>query len=158
VFGKEVFQAGAFGIGLLFAVRGLGALLGPFLVRGFFKSDNAMYRSISFAVLLFGLGYIGLGLSKTLALGAAGVFFAHLGGGAQWQTSTYGLQRETPDWIRGRVFSADYGFLTLTMSLSSLGASIASDSFAPSVATVGVASLAILWAVVWGASTWRLWR
>src|SRR5438067_1056372 len=33
VFGKEVFRAGAFGIGLLFAARGLGALLGPFLVR-----------------------------------------------------------------------------------------------------------------------------
>jgi len=158
VFGKEVFQTGAFGIGLLFAVRGLGALLGPFLVRGFFKSDNAMYRSISFAVLLFGLGYIGLGLSKTLALGAAGVFFAHLGGGAQWQTSTYGLQRETPDWIRGRVFSADYGFLTLTMSLSSIVAGVVADRFGPMIGTVSIASICVLWAIVWGSWTWRLWR
>src|ERR1041385_6092893 len=34
VYGKEVFKAGAFGIGMLFAARGVGALLGPFVVRG----------------------------------------------------------------------------------------------------------------------------
>src|SRR5262249_32062644 len=33
VFGKEVYRAGAFGIGLLFAARGLGALFGPFAIR-----------------------------------------------------------------------------------------------------------------------------
>jgi len=44
------------------------------------------------------------------------------------------------------------------MSLSSLGAGIASDRFGPTVATIGVASIAILWGVVWGATTWRLWR
>jgi MFS family permease len=158
VFGKEVFHAGAFGIGLLFAVRGLGALLGPFLVRGFFKRDESMYRSISFAVLLFGIGYICLGLSKALIYGATAVFFAHLGGGAQWQTSTYGLQRETPDWIRGRVFSADYGFLTLTMSISSIVAGVVADHFGPMIGTVSIASICVLWAIVWGSWTWRLWR
>jgi len=158
VFGKEVFHAGAFGIGLLFAVRGVGALLGPFLVRALFGRDEAMYRSISFAVLIFGLGYIALGLSKGLAMGAAAVFFAHIGGGAQWQTSTYGLQRETPDWIRGRVFAADYGFLTLTMSISSVMAGIAADRFGAVIATVGTASICVLWAAAWGTWTWRLWR
>jgi MFS family permease len=158
VFGREVFRAGAFGIGLLFAFRGIGALLGPFLVRTLFKRDEAMYRSISFAVLIFGLGYIGLGLSGTLAIGAVAVFLAHLGGGAQWQTSTYGLQREVPDWIRGRVFSADYGFVTLTMSISSVLTGIAADRFGPVIATVATASICVVWAIVWGSWTWRLWR
>ncbi|MGZ4779664.1 MAG: MFS transporter [Thermoanaerobaculia bacterium] len=158
VFGKEVFRAGAFGIGVLFAFRGIGALLGPFLVRTLFKRDEAMYRSISFAVLVFGLGYIGLALSGGLAMGAVAVFIAHLGGGAQWQTSTYGLQREVPDWIRGRVFSADYGFLTLTMSISALVTGIAADRFGPVAATVATASICVVWAVTWGTWTWRLWR
>jgi len=158
VFGKEVFRAGAFGIGLLFAFRGVGALIGPFLVRTLFKRDEAMYRSISFAVLLFGLGYMGLGLSKALPIGAAAVFVAHLGGGAQWQTSTYGLQREVPDRIRGRVFSADYGFVTLTMSISSVVTGIAADRFGPVIATVGTAAICVIWAIVWGSWTWRLWR
>jgi len=158
VFGKEIFRAGAFGIGLLFAARGLGALLGPFLVRALSRRDNVQYRLIAVSILTFGAGYICLGFSHSLLVGAIAVFAAHLGGGAQWQTSTYGLQRETPDWIRGRVLGADYGFLTLTMSMSYLGAGIASDRFGATVATIGVASLAILWAIVWAAATWRLWR
>jgi MFS family permease len=158
VFGKEVFKAGAWGIGLLFAARGLGALLGPFLIRGVVKRDEAQYRAISVAVLMFGAGYFVLGVSKTLAVGLGAILFAHLGGGAAWQISTYGLQREAPDWIRGRIFSADYGFLTLTMSLSSLAAGVLSDRIGPLIATCGIGSLTILWAALWGAWTWRLWR
>ena len=158
VFGKEVFRAGAFGIGLLFAARGLGALCGPFLIRAVARDDDTEYRLITASVLLFGIGYITFGLSHALLFGAIAVFIAHLGGGAQWQTSTYGLQRETPDWIRGRVFSADYGFLTLTMSLSSLGAGILSDRFGPLIATVATASICVAWAIFWGSWTWKLWK
>lgn len=158
VFGKEVFHAGAFGIGLLFAARGVGALVGPFLVRGIAREGDAQYRAMPYCVLLFGCGYIALGLSHSLAIGALAIFFAHLGGGAQWQVSTYGLQAETPDFIRGRVFAADWGFFTLTMSLSSLGAGVLSDRFGPVVTTCGVASMAVLWAIVWGVWTRKLWR
>jgi len=158
VFGKEIFHAGALGIGLLFAARGLGALLGPFLIRAVGRRDDVLYRLIALSILIFGAGYMCLGFSRSLLSGAIAVLAAHLGGGAQWQTSTYGLQRETPDWIRGRVFGADYGFVTLTMAVSSLAAGIASDRFGPTAATVGVASFAILWGLVWGAWTWRLWR
>jgi MFS family permease len=158
VFGKEIFKAGAFGIGILFAFRGLGALLGPFLLRGLVKEDETQYRLISLCILLFGIGYIGLGLSHSLWVGAAAIFVAHLGGGAQWQVSTYGLQRESEDRVRGRIFSADWGFVTLTMSLSSMIAGVVSDHFGPALATVGVASLCVAWAVFWGAWTWKLWR
>ncbi len=158
VFGREVFRAGASGIGLLFAARGLGALLGPFLVRGTVRRDDAQYRSIVLCVIAFGAGYTALAFAPSLAFGLAAIFFAHLGGGAAWQVSSYGLQRETPDFIRGRVFSADYGFVTLTMALSSLGAGIASDRFGPTAATIGTALLSLLFAVIWAIWTWRLWR
>jgi MFS family permease len=158
VFGKEVFRAGAFGIGLLFAARGLGALCGPFVIRAAAKDDDMQYRLITVSILVFAAGYVSFGLSHALLFGALAVFVAHLGGGAQWLTSTYGLQRETDDWIRGRVFAADYGFVTLTMSLSSLGAGILSDRFGPVIATVGTASICVAWAVFWGGWTWKLWR
>jgi MFS family permease len=159
VFGKEVFHAGAFGIGLLFAARGLGALLGPFLIRmAGARRDDLQYSLIGASILIFGAGYMALGFSRSLLAGSLAVFAAHLGGGAQWQTSTYGLQRETPDWIRGRVFGADWGFVTLTMSISSLAAGIAADRFGATVATVAVASVCILWALFWSVWTWRLWR
>jgi MFS family permease len=158
VFGKEVFKAGAFGIGMLFAARGVGALIGPFTVRALSDRDETQYKLIAASVLLFGLGYAGLGFSPTLTIGSIAIFLAHLGGGAQWQTSTYGLQREVPDFIRGRVFAADYGFVTLTMSISSLAAGLLSDHFGATAATVTIASLSILWGVFWGAWTWKLWR
>lgn len=158
VFGKEIFHAGAFGIGLLFAARGLGALIGPFAIRLAARSDELQYRLIAFAVLLFGFGYVALGFSRTLLAGAIAIFFAHLGGGAQWQVSTYGLQREVPDWIRGRVFSADWGFVTLTMSVSSVATGIVSDHFGATIATIAAASVAVMWGVFWGAWTWKLWK
>jgi MFS family permease len=158
VFGREVFQAGALGIGLLFAARGVGALLGPFAIRGVLRTDDARYRSIAFCVLAFGAGYAGLAFSKTLAVGLLAIAFAHLGGGAAWQVSTYGLQREVPDFIRGRVFSADYGFVTLTMAISGLGAGLASDQFGPAAATLGTAAVCIVFGVFWAIATWSLWR
>ena len=158
VFGREVFHAGAFGIGLLFAARGAGALLGPFFLRGAVRTDDARYRAIAFCVLAFGAGYAALAISTTLAAGVAAIAFAHLGGGAAWQISTYGLQRETPDHIRGRVFAADYGFVTLTMALSGLGTGIAADRFGATAATLGAACVCLLFGLIWAASTWRLWR
>jgi MFS family permease len=158
VYGKEVYGAGAFGIGVLYAARGIGALLGPFVVRGIVRSDEAQYRTVGPSVLLFGLCYMLFGFSRTLWLGSIAILFAHLGGGAQWQTSTYGLQRETPDWIRGRVFAADWGFATLTTAISALLAGIAADRFGPTAATIGVATVSTAWAVWWWAWTWKLWR
>ena len=157
VFGREVFRAGAFGIGVLFAARGLGALLGPFLLRGAARDDDAKYRAIAFCIIAFSAGYMGLALSHSLAFGLASIFFAHLGGGAAWQISSYGLQRETPDFIRGRVFAADYGFVTLTMAISSLSSGVASDHFGPFAATVGTAAASLLFGIVWAVATWGLW-
>jgi len=157
VFGKEVFRAGAFGIGLLFAARGLGALVGPFLVRMFIRHDNEQYRAIALCIVSFGVGYGGLAFSRSLVAGSIFIFIAHLGGGAAWQVSSYGLQRETEDWIRGRVFSADYGFVTLTMALSSLLAGAMSDKFGPTFATASLASLCAIMGVAWSAWTWKLW-
>lgn len=158
VFGRQVFHAGAYGIGVLFAARGVGALLGPFLLRAAVREDDAQYRAIAFTVILFGAGYMGLALAPSLAFGLGAIVVAHLGGGAAWQISSYGLQRETPDFIRGRVFAADYGFVTLTMAISSLGAGVASDRFGPLPATIGTAAVALLFGVVWSVATWRLWR
>jgi MFS family permease len=158
VFGEDVFRAGAWGIGLLYAARGVGALLGPFLLRGAIRDDDARYRAIAYCVFAFGIGYAVLAVSTNLAAGFAAILFAHLGGGAAWQISTYGLQRETPDHIRGRVFSADYGLVTLTMAFSGLGAGIAADHVGPTAATLAVASVCLLFGSIWAYSTWSLWR
>jgi MFS family permease len=158
VFGREVFLADAFGIGILYAARGVGALVGPFLGRAMARTDEAMYRSIPVATVIFGLGYIGLAAAPLLAIGVFAVIAGHLGGGAQWQFSNYGLQREVPDRLRGRVFAADHGFVTLTMAISSLMAGVLADLAGARIATAAVASLCIAWGVFWGVWTRGLWN
>jgi hypothetical protein len=65
--------------------------------------------------------------------------------------STYGLQRHTPDEIRGRVFSFDYGLVTLTIAASTLLAGVLSEVLAPNAAVwtmvvlLTVAGLAWFW-------------
>src|SRR6266508_3337785 len=121
VFGRDVFRAGDAGIGVLFAARGLGALIGPFLVRSIVGvSERGLIGGIAASFGIFAISYALLPLAPILPLAAVAVFGAHLGGGAQWTLSSYGLQRAAPDAIRGRVFSFDYGLLTLTIALSTL--------------------------------------
>ncbi|HEV2719995.1 MAG TPA: MFS transporter [Thermoanaerobaculia bacterium] len=159
VYGKQVFRAGAFGIGILFAARGVGALLGPFAVHAIARGRaERQYMTVGPSIVLFGVCYMILGFTTTLTVGAVAILVAHLGGGAQWQTSTFGLQRETPDWIRGRVFAADWGFATLTTAISSLLAGLAADRFGATAATIAVASISTLWAAWWWAWSWKLWR
>lgn len=125
VFGQEVYGAGEVGIGVLFAARGIGALVGPFVARAAAGGDDrGVIRAISVAIAVFIAGYAALPLAPGLWLAAACVFLAHLGGGAQWMLSSYGLQRAVPDRMRGRVLSFDYAAVTLATTLSTILAGI----------------------------------
>ncbi|HET6381518.1 MAG TPA: MFS transporter [candidate division Zixibacteria bacterium] len=150
VFGDQVFGAGEAGIGLLFAARGLGALIGPFLARSTVGlSDRGVLLGIAVSFAAYAIGYSLLPLAPWLALAALFVFVAHLGGGAQWMLSSYGLQRASPDHIRGRVFSFDYGLVTLTIALSTLLTGLLAERLPPGVATWSIVGLAALAAAGW---------
>ncbi|HSK97803.1 MAG TPA: MFS transporter, partial [Euzebyales bacterium] len=116
-----VYGAGDLGIGLLIAGRGLGALLGPFIGRAVVRDrGQRLLAVIGVSIVCYGLCYLLLPGARTLAVALACVVCAHLGGGAQWMLSTYGLQVTTPDVIRGRIMSVDFGLATLAMGVSSL--------------------------------------
>lgn len=159
VFGRDVFKAGDAGIGILFAARGLGALIGPFLVRSIVGvSERGLVGGIAASFGIFAVSYALLPLAPILPLAALAVFAGHLGGGAQWTLSSYGLQRAAPDAIRGRVFSFDYGLVTLTMTLSTLVAGFLAERFSPAVTTWTVVGLAAIAAVGWIAFARPVWR
>jgi MFS family permease len=159
VFGDRVFGAGDLGIGILFAARGLGALIGPFLARSLVgTSDRGLIVGIAGSFFAFAVGYALLPAAPWLWLAAVTVFVAHLGGGAQWTLSTYGLQRATPDMIRGRVFSFDYGLVTLTIAGSTLLAGWLADAAPPAVAVWVMVALAASAAVAWIGFSRPLWR
>ena len=154
VFGRDVFGAGDAGIGLLFAARGVGALVGPFLGRRFMTGDDrSLLVVIAIAMGSFVLGYGLLPASPTIALGAACVFLAHLGGGAQWSLSSYGLQRLVPDEIRGRVFSIDYALVLLATTVSTIVAGQLVGPLGPSVTLYVLVGAAGISGLVWFAWT-----
>jgi predicted MFS family arabinose efflux permease len=150
VFGADVFDRGEIGVGALMAARGLGALVGPFLghrISG--KMHRHLFGAIGIALAVFGVSYMALSFAPTLAIAAGVIFFAHLGGGAQWILSTFGLQVLVPDHIRGRVFAVDFALITLSLAVSSLVASAVADSAGPRAAALIVGALAVVWAIAW---------
>lgn len=150
VFGADVFDRGEIGVGALMAARGMGALVGPFLghrISG--KMHRRLFGAIGIALAVFGVSYMALSFAPTLAIAAGVIFFAHLGGGAQWILSTFGLQVLVPDHIRGRVFAVDFAMITLSLAVSSLVASAVADSAGPRAAALIVGALAVVWAIAW---------
>jgi MFS family permease len=150
VFAEGVYGAGAVGIGVLMAARGLGALIGPFLGRwAAGERDRRLFTAIAMALGIFGLGYTAFGLMPTLLLAAPTVAIAHLGGGAQWTLSSYGLQRVVEDRIRGRIFAFDNALITLTFTISSVVTAWATTAFGERQAAVALGISAIVYAGVW---------
>lgn len=154
VFAVEVFHGRAGTIGLLMSARGLGALVGPFLFRRWTRGrDDRLFTGLSIAGAIFALGYGVFAIAPTVWLAAVGACVAHIGGGSTWTLSTYGLQRFTPDAIRGRVFSFDYGFVTLAIGASVFFSGLAADHIDPRIVMGSVATVAFALAVGW--TMWR---
>jgi MFS family permease len=150
----DVFHAGEKGIGFLLAARGVGALIGPFVGRSALgPRDKRIFTVIGIALAVFGAGYLLLGVVPGLLLALPAVAIAHIGGGAQWMLSSYGLQKIVPDHIRGRIFAFDGMLVTLTFGLSALLTGWLADTFSPRVTAMGMGALAITWAIAWSLLT-----
>lgn len=159
VFGNGTFPAyrGPIWVGLLYAARGLGAFVGSVGSRHLTgDSVTGMRRAAPFALLLAGLSFGFVSWAPTYPLVALGVFCAALGSSTMWVFSSTMLQQSSEDRFRGRVFSLEWGSLTLLGALSSWGAGIAGDHGASerSIAWfIGVALMIL--AVCWGGLAWK---
>jgi MFS family permease len=152
VFATQVFHKGDAGIGILMGARGFGALIGPFLARRYIGGDERrLFTAIGVALGTFAIFYAFFPLMPSLWLAAPFAFGAHMGGGAQWTLSTYGLQTIVPDRIRGRVFAFDYMLVTASIAVSNLAAGYAAGRVGPRVVMAGMAGIALVYALVWRA-------
>jgi hypothetical protein len=82
---------------------------------------------------------------------------AHVGGGNQWVSSTTGLQLTTPDAIRGRVMSLDFGLATLAIGMSSLLGGALAELFGLTAASLSMAAFALTYGAWWLVWTRDLW-
>jgi len=149
------FHSGDGGTGLLMAARGLGILAGPFLANRLLsrRVGPAPLAGILLACggagLVFGAGYLVVATAPGLAVATAGALAGHLGGGAQWTLSTYGLQTAVPDHIRGRVFATDFALVTLSMSVSVLASGALAEVAGPRIPTGLLATVSCLWGLAY---------
>ena len=145
-------KAGMLGMSLLMACRGIGAIIGP-LVSGYWAggSPHRMRLGILYGFLAGALGYVALGGARNLWLACAAIVLAHGGGSTLWVFSTTLLQLQTEDRFRGRVFSAEFAFGVVTMSLSSYTAGIFVDRSVPVAVVAYATGVAVLIpAIIWG--------
>ena len=148
--------AGALGAGLLFAVRGAGALAGPFVLRPVVRRRSWLLPALALSMALYGAGYIGIGFTPWFPLILALVFVAHFAGGANWTLSNYALQDEVPDRLRGRVFATDMMLAMVAIAISQLGASAVVDHVGMGVILSGCGLITLTYAVVWRLATRKL--
>ena len=155
IFGERVFPvagSAAAGIGVMYGARGIGAGLGPILLRWILGQQPAtLRRAIGPAYFIVGVFYMLLGWAPNLAIAALCVMCAHLGGSILWTFSTVLLQIEVPDHLRGRVFSAELALVTLTLSASSYWTAYELDhgGWSPRLMSVALGAMFCVPGVLW---------
>lgn len=155
----ELFGMGDEGTGLLFAARGLGALIGPFLARRFFgQSDRRLLGVIGIAISIWGVGYAWFSQTHLIWVAALAVMLGHIGGGSQWALSSYGLQAIVPDRIRGRVVGLDFAAMTFVMAITQPIVGIIADRVSLRSLFLVLALLGIVFGLVWKRLTDRFWE
>lgn len=145
----------AFAFGVLFASRGVGTAIGPFLARRVFgHRPLELIRSIRAGFLLAPLAYAAFGLADSLWLAALLVGIGHIGGGAIWVSSTSIWQQTVHDRFRGRVHALDFFGMTLSFSFFALVTGLLFDLGldVTTLAFVTAASIAAMGAVWWALS------
>ena len=157
--GFDAAQAGTMGMSILLAARGLGALVGGFAASGLAgNSDRRLRAVVMGGFVLGGVGYVGLAISPNIATAVLAVVVAHAGGSGIWVASTTLLQQLTADRFRGRVFSAEFAFMMLTVGSTGYFAGVVVDH-GTSVRTVALATgFAMLAPAIAWVLAQRLWR
>ena len=158
VLALDVFGQGDDGIGWLLGARGLGVLLGPFLIRRLVGgTDRKVLGAIGFTMALWGLSYLGTAAAPTLVIAALAVFVGHMGAGSQWSFSSYGLQRYAADEVKGRVFGLDFAAVTATATASQLALGWLAEEFPVRSILASIATVGVVFGLIWWRATRKYW-
>jgi MFS family permease len=150
-------HTGNLGTGLLFAARGLGALIGPLLLRRVVvRHPSWLLGVLAVSMTVYGVGYLVIATLPWLPLVLVVVVVAHAAGGGNWATSSAALQLAVPDALLGRVLSADLLIVTVVVSSSQVITGLFVDHAPPRALAAVCGAATLLYAVVWRLRTRRL--
>lgn len=122
-------QSGVFYVGLLYAARGFGFVLGSVAAGSWLGRSRVNLRCwIRRGFLLLGLAYLGTGLSSSFWGAGFGFLVAASGVSLVWVAGETLVQNEIGDSvISGRLYAFQAGAWTLTMAMASLTAGLVMD-------------------------------
>jgi MFS family permease len=145
LYARDILGVGAWGAGLLRSATALGALLAAaVLTRTPIKRDGGFWLFASFALLAFSTIAFGFSTSLMLSLAAlVGVGIGDLIATVIRQTL---IQMQTPDEMRGRVFSVNSLFYGTSSQIGQFRAGITAEWFG-AVAAVAIGGAALAGAV-----------
>jgi len=148
-------HAGQLGTGLLFAVRGLGALVGPLLLRSVLRRPQRLVWGLALAMATYGICYVGVSLVQWFPAVLLLILVAHAAAGGNWAMSSVALQAEVPDELRGRVVSADFTLAMLAVAASQVIVGLLLGHVDPWVLLGACGAATLLYAVGWRLVTLR---
>ena len=140
-------------IGIMYSSRGIGAAVGPILVKHLFgESSRALRLSIFACFLLSAASYVLFAQSESLFGACLGIGLATLFGSVIWVFSSSLIHLEADEKFLGRIFSTEMGLLTLVMGVSNWGVGYAVDHLSLSLQTVTlwIAGLLAIPGLLWG--------
>jgi MFS family permease len=115
VIGKD----GGVGLGIMFAVVGVGTGVGPIVARRFTGDrGHALRVAIGLAFFITAAGVAIAAMLASFPLLLVGLFLRGVGGGIVWVFSTQLMMQLVPNEIQGRVFATEFALFTLMGAIS----------------------------------------
>ncbi len=140
------------GIGVMYSARGVGAAIGPVLVRKVFgDSSRVLQVAIGAGFFLGAASYAFMVQSNSLLGASLSVGLATLFGSIIWVYSSALIHMEAEEGFLGRIFSTEMGILTLVMGLSNWAVGFAVDRLGLTLEVVvfWMAGLFVIPGIVW---------
>lgn len=152
---EQVFVIGAgggTGLGIMYAVVGIGTGIGPIIARWFTGDRDRLLRiaiAVSYAISALGMVIIAPLLSFEVALG--GMLLRGVGAGLGWVFSTQLLLHLVPNRVRGRIFSTEFALLSLANAIGALAGGWLLDQPALTIGEIlrWLAALILLPGILW---------
>ncbi len=145
-------QVVSLAVGLMYSCRGIGAALGPPLVKRLFGDTSQVLRLAIAAAFFFGAAaYFLFARSRGLPLASLAIGAATFFGSIIWVFSSALIHLEAENRYLGRIFSLEMALLTLVMGLSNLAVGWMIDhwGWAPHQAAAWIALVFLLPGIGW---------
>jgi MFS family permease len=157
LFGQQVFQRGAEGIGTIWGFAGVGLLAGGAIghVAGRRVGFAGYKRTVAVSYLIHGAAYVAFSRMESYGAALAFILLSRVGMAVTSVLNNSQLLRWTPDQFRGRVFATLESLRWATMMLSMAVAGLASQYYSARAIGVVAGLLGVATALAWAWCDWR---